>query len=99
MKIWKTGAILAAFTFCAPAFAQSVHVDGYTKRDGTYVAPHWRSAPNTTTQDNWTTRGNVNPYTGVEGTRSPEPTYQPRTYQPASPYERKSAPCYYTCPK
>lgn len=48
-----------------------VHVHGYTKKDGTYVAPHERSAPNGTKSDNWSTKGNVNPYTGKEGTKNP----------------------------
>ena len=46
-----------------------VHVHGYTKKDGTYVAPHDRTAPNRTKNDNWSTRGNVNPETGKAGTK------------------------------
>lgn len=48
-----------------------VHVHGYTKKNGTYVAPHERSAPNGTKSDNWSTKGNINPYTGKEGTKNP----------------------------
>ena len=51
------------------ALAQT-HVNGYYRTDGTYVQPHWRSSPNNTTYDNWSTRGNVNPYTGQAGTRN-----------------------------
>lgn len=47
-------------------------VRGYTRRDGTYVAPHHATNPNGTRADNWSTRGNVNPFTGRLGTRSPE---------------------------
>jgi hypothetical protein len=47
----------------------SVHVNGYVKQDGTYVAPHMRSAPNDTKLDNWSHKGNVNPYTGEVGTK------------------------------
>jgi hypothetical protein len=39
------------------------------RRDGTFVAPHRRSVPNGTTRDNWSTKGNVNPYTGKKGSR------------------------------
>jgi len=46
-----------------------VAVKGYYRKDGTYVAPHMRSSPNGTTSDNWSTYGNVNPYTGKAGTR------------------------------
>lgn len=58
------------FAFIGSAIAD-VRVRGYTRRDGTYVAPHYRSSPNSTKMDNWSTRGNVNPYTGREGTREP----------------------------
>jgi hypothetical protein len=56
------------FAFIGSAIAD-VRVRGYTRRDGTYVAPHYRSSPNSTKMDNWSTRGNVNPYTGREGIR------------------------------
>lgn len=49
----------------------SVSVRGYTRKDGTYVAPHHRSAPNGTKADNYSTRGNINPYTGKPGTKPP----------------------------
>lgn len=51
--------------------AAQTHVDGYYRRDGTYVQPHYRSSPNGTAQDNWSTKGNQNPYTGSMGTRDP----------------------------
>ena len=46
-----------------------VNVRGYTRSDGTYVAPHMRSRPDGSFWNNWSTRGNVNPYTGKPGTR------------------------------
>jgi hypothetical protein len=45
---------------------------GYTRKDGTYVAPHRQTDPNGTTRDNYNTRGNYNPYNGQTGTRSPK---------------------------
>jgi Putative peptidoglycan binding domain len=45
-----------------------VRVRGYYKSNGTYVEPHYRSAPNGTKSDNFSTYGNVNPYTGKEST-------------------------------
>jgi hypothetical protein len=72
--------------------AAQVHVRGYTRKDGTYVQPHERSSPNGTTADNYSTRGNINPYTGEAGTKNPDP---PRSYYysppPASP--RPTATC------
>ncbi|WP_204561731.1 hypothetical protein [Azospirillum palustre] len=49
----------------------SVSVHGYTRGNGTYVAPHMRSAPNGTALDNWSTQGNINPYTGEPGHKKP----------------------------
>jgi hypothetical protein len=50
-----------------PAYAD-VFVHGYFKRDGTYVAPHYRSAPDGYFYNNWSTKGNINPYAGRKGT-------------------------------
>ena len=60
--------------------AQTVQVDGYYRKDGTYVAPHYRTAPDSNPYNNWSTRGNVNPYTGQSGTVNPYP--QPYTPSP-----------------
>lgn len=48
-------------------------VGGYTKRDGTYVAPHRRSNPDSSLNNNWSTKGNSNPYTGATGTKRGNP--------------------------
>ncbi len=72
MKIWTmlTAAVFGLSLLAGTALAQDVYVRGYFKSDGTYVQPHYRSAPNSTRFDNWSTRGNVNPYTGQRGTRN-----------------------------
>jgi hypothetical protein len=49
-----------------------VHVRGYFRKNGTYVKPHYRSYPNATRLDNWSTKGNVNPHTGKRGTSNPD---------------------------
>lgn len=46
-------------------------VKGYTKKNGTYVAPHYKSTPNKSKFDNYSTKGNINPYTGKKGTVNP----------------------------
>lgn len=48
-----------------------VWVNGYYKNNGTYVQPHYRSNANSSRLDNWSTRGNVNPYTGQRGYKNP----------------------------
>jgi len=55
----------------------SVTVKGYTRKDGTYVQPHNRSAPDGNFNNNWSTKGNVNPYTGKEGTKTTPPNTPP----------------------
>jgi hypothetical protein len=45
------------------------YVHGYRRRDGTYVAPHWQTNPDGNVWNNWSTYGNVNPFTGQMGTR------------------------------
>ncbi|MDD4974113.1 MAG: hypothetical protein PHY93_07160 [Bacteriovorax sp.] len=47
-----------------------VHVRGYRTKRGTYVRPHYRSRPDHSKLNNWSTRGNINPYTGKIGTKS-----------------------------
>lgn len=42
-------------------------VEGYYRSNGTYVAPHYRSNSNSTVTDNYSFKGNINPYTGREG--------------------------------
>jgi hypothetical protein len=48
-----------------------VYVKPHVKKDGTYVPPSHRKAPNASKFDNYSTKGNVNPYTGKEGTVDP----------------------------
>ncbi|MCK1622408.1 hypothetical protein IVA98_03945 [Bradyrhizobium sp. 160] len=44
---------------------------GYTTNTGTYVQPYVATNPNSTQRDNFGTSGNVNPYTGATGHRTP----------------------------
>jgi hypothetical protein len=47
----------------------SHNVRGYVRRDGTYVAPHYQSNPDRSFNNNWSTKPNINPFTGQEGKR------------------------------
>ncbi len=68
-----------------------VHVHGYIKKDGTHVQPHYRSNLDGNPNNNWSTKGNINPYTGESGTRNPKtPSTSTSSYtggisQPISP--------------
>jgi len=44
-------------------------VSGYTKRNGTHVHSYRATDPNSTQRDNYSAKGNVNPYTGKKGTK------------------------------
>ena len=62
-----TLSLLLPFSMAAQARSHSVRAH-VTKR-GAYVARHYQTNPNHTKRDNWSTKGNVNPYTGKRGTR------------------------------
>ena len=55
-----------------PAYAADHAVRGHVKKDGTYVAPSRATNPNRTQRDNYSSKPNVNPYTGKQGTRMPK---------------------------
>lgn len=68
--------------------AQGEHwVNGYRKNDGTYVPGHWRTNPNSTRNDNYSTYPNINPHTGKVGTKPGDYAYPPinRPTSPAIP--------------
>lgn len=46
-------------------------ISGYTRKNGTYVAPSHATNPNRTKTDNWSSKPNTNPYTGKQGTKDP----------------------------
>jgi len=58
-------AVLAVALMCSVAFAE--HVNGYMRKNGTYVQGYERSSPNSTVRDNYDYKGNANPYTGKVG--------------------------------
>ena len=92
----------AAILSFSASFAQ-VYVSGYTKSNGTIVEGYWRTSPNFTRDDNCGTRGNTNPYTGIEGTRSGgyNPSYfdyTPTTFPTNNNYNLTLPNNYYTIP-
>lgn len=71
---------LSTAVIATPAYAQTVHVRGHVTKDGVYVPPHERTAPNETRADNWSSKPNVNPITGKSGTVDPDAS--PKPYDP-----------------
>ena len=63
------GAADISSAFAKSSGGSSGRVSGYSTRRGTYVAPHHRTTPDRSKINNWSTRGNVNPYTGKRGTK------------------------------
>lgn len=75
---------LAAILVATPA-AADVWVNPHVRKDGTYVPGHWRSSPNSTPFDNYSTQGNVNPYNGKRGTTDPFSLPRLPSFPPPSP--------------
>lgn len=59
-------------SFSASAEAKTVRVKGYYKPStGSYVSPSYQTSPNKYKFDNYSTKGNYNPYSGKKGTVNP----------------------------
>ena len=64
-------AVQAQYLGGTGANSRSHSVQGHTTSSGTYVQPYVATNPNSTQRDNYSATGNVNPYTGAVGTRTP----------------------------
>jgi hypothetical protein len=65
MKNFLVGLLLIASI--NPVLADD-YVNGHYRQNGTYVQPYVRSNSNYTQYDNYSTKGNYNPYSGDYGT-------------------------------
>ncbi len=72
MKQFLLFLFLLVYAIPAAYSQRHVSVKGYYRKDGTYVRPHYRTAPNSTNRDNFSTQGNVTPYTGKRGWIRPD---------------------------
>lgn len=73
-KILSTILISLVLLLGVSSFAEAKisSVRGYIKPStGKYVAPYFKTSPNKTKFDNFSTKGNINPFTGKKGTVSP----------------------------
>ena len=75
MKRFLLVAAVVAGALATPALAYDVYHRGYVTRNGIYVAPHIQTSPDRNIWNNYSTRPNINPYTGRQGTVDP---YRPR---------------------
>lgn len=90
MKLIGLAATLTVLASPAAYAQRQTRVDTYVKRDGTVVQSHARTAPDSSRYNNWSSKPNVNPYTGRTGTvdpARPSTGYQP--YKPYKPYKPK----------
>ena len=70
---------LAAALLAAPSMAAESHrVKGYVTKSGTYVAPTRATNPNRTKVDNYSSKPNVNPYSGRVGRVDPYKPSRPK---------------------
>lgn len=58
-----------ALSMGAIAKGGSHSVRGHVTKNGTYVTPHRATNPDRAKSNNWSQKGNANPYTGKEGTK------------------------------
>lgn len=63
------------------------YVNGYTKKNGTYVESHHRTNQDENKFNNYSTQGNVNPYTGQQGTVNPYTAPETRQHNPLPVYQ------------
>jgi hypothetical protein len=80
-KGWLAGIIGIVLLLSAGLALAQVRVDGSYRRDGTYVQPHYRTAPDSNRYNNYGYPGNYNPNTGrITGGDSTR--YLQRDYEP-----------------
>lgn len=64
--------LIGVVSFSASAEARTTRVRGYYKSStGSYVAPHYKTTPNRSKFDNFSAKGNYNPYNGKKGSVNP----------------------------
>lgn len=85
--------LIFQIAFVVMLFAQSnpnhVWVNGYYRSNGTYVRGYYRTAPNHTNVDNFSTIGNINPYTLERGWITPDGQTNPWKESDEGAIERK----------
>ncbi len=80
----RTALLALTTAFTVSAFAADTYVQGYYKRDGTYIAPHHQATRDDKLYNNYSSQDQINPYTGTYGTKRNEYS-SPPAYQKSSP--------------
>jgi len=63
--------IAAALLIAPPAIAKTVVVKPHVTKQGTYKPASFRTSPNSTKIDNYSSKPNSNPFTGKKGSVDP----------------------------
>lgn len=72
MKRYLIGAMALLAATSGAAWARGSHpVHGYTTKNGVVVVAHRATNPDASRANNWSSKPNVNPYTGRAGTVDP----------------------------
>ena len=87
MKRLILAAVISSATLSANA---DQYVNGYVRHDGTYVQPHYQTAPDQYRYNNYSSQGNTNPYTGQAGTQRNEYSTPPAYNQSNPAYNQQN---------
>ena len=63
----KLISLLAIVAVLIPSGVFAAYTHGYYRSNGTYVSGYHRTSPNAYKWDNYSSWGNINPYTGKKG--------------------------------
>jgi len=67
IKLLIVSMLFFVFSILAATGAEARYTRGYYRKSGTYVKPYHSTNSNYTKRDNYSYRGNTNPYTGKKG--------------------------------
>ena len=70
MRLKSRIALLCCLASVSTLSFADKYVSGYTRSNGTYVQGHMRSDADSSFGNNYSTKGNINPYTGQAGTKT-----------------------------
>lgn len=79
MRSWIGVALALLMLVSNSAQSADSRVRGHVTKSGTYVPPHQRTMPDKSKANNYSSKGNTNPYTGKPGTVEP---YSPHSLKP-----------------
>lgn len=89
-KILSRLILVIVFLSICISFVFAGYVNGYYKSNGTYVNGYYRSDANDTVTDNYSYKGNYNPYNGSTGSNYYRSSPSSQYYNGSSYYKYKS---------